>query len=200
MGGRARRSSRTVAFVGRAHRFGPETVRNRLEPSAGFSVRATDAPAMSSLLGSPSVSDVVTGLRGCIRDQEPGGRIPVTEVEFFALLSDNRRRATIRLLADPEGSEYLSSRDLAPKVAAAELHMSPDHVPADRVDHIERELAETHLPMLVDAGVLRWHESEERVAAGPAIEPVAHWLEGVSRSLDPIQSQGRTRYAIAANR
>lgn len=142
---------------------------------------------MSSLFERAVPATVVTALRHRLHEPPPAARIPLTEPELFDVLADNRRRGTIDRLSGTDGQT--ARRALAVELAADELHMSREHVPEARVDEIDEELERTHLPMLEDAGIVRWDAPRGQVSPGRSLEPVAEVLDDVGRLVEPAHDR-----------
>lgn len=136
----------------------------------------------------PSVPD---GLLGRVEEVEPPGSIPVSEVELFDLLADNRRRSTIRRLDDRSDRRWRSVDELARSVATDELHTTERNVPEARIESVAEDLRETHLPRLAAAGIVRFDEAEAMVAAGPVRRPVADLIDRAGRQIDPTMPRER---------
>lgn len=131
---------------------------------------------MTSLLDRTAPVNVMAGLRRRFRDPEPGARVPITEDQLFQILADSRRRAVINRLATMDHDEAVRRVELAREIAAMETHMSPEHVPDERVRPVDVDLYRTHFPMLDDAELIRWNVAEAEVAPANSIAPVAEWL------------------------
>lgn len=162
-----------------------------MQGTAGFSLRAALQADMSALLDPPAAAAVVERLRHRVLGPDSDDRIPVTETEFFDVLADSRRRAVIDWLAEERPDETVSLDELATEVAAAEVHMPIEHVPEARIEAVDDELRQTHVPLLSEVGVVRWDPDAGAVSRGHSFDPVAGGLAALKRRLDPLPPQQR---------
>jgi DNA-binding transcriptional ArsR family regulator len=104
----------------------------------------------------------------------------LSEDQIFDLLSASRRRAVLRLLAERDGE--MSFANLTNEITAREYGADGD---AGRRKTVYVSLYQTHVPKLVDAGVLTHDDDTKMVAlTGPWRQLVAY-LE-----FDPNESTG----------
>jgi len=78
---------------------------------------------------------------------------PLEKGEIFELLSNHRRRYTIRFCQE-NGSATLS--ELAEHIAALEQHKSPAEITSSERKRVYTSLQQTHLDRLEDAGMIRY--------------------------------------------
>jgi len=110
--------------------------------------------------------------------------IALREDALFDLLADSRRRFVVERLAE-RGQSVPTVAALAGEIAADETHMAPVHVPRRRVDPVERDLREEHLPRLARAGVVQWTDDAENVWPGHSVDAIAELLQEVDRRVQP---------------
>lgn len=82
---------------------------------------------------------------------------PTEKGEIFELLSNHRRRYTIRFCKE-KGSATLS--DLAEHIAALEQDKSPSEITSTERKRVYTSLQQTHLDRLEDAGMIRYDGDE----------------------------------------
>lgn len=78
------------------------------------------------------------------------------------LLSEPRRRAVLRIVADRDESLALS--DLAMAVVSRERDVDLEDVPEERLRSVYVKLYHVHVPMLADAGAIEFDRSNRTVA------------------------------------
>lgn len=115
--------------------------------------------------------------------------IALDEDTLFWLLADSRRRYVVERLADRE-RDVPTLPELAVEIAADETHMAPEQVPDRRVDPVERDVREVHLPKLVEAGVVEWDGGAGAVWPGHSIDAIARLLGEVDRRVRPGAAVG----------
>lgn len=92
---------------------------------------------------------------------------------LFDLLADRRRRTVLERLCAVEGPLVLA--DVAGEVAARELNASAE-VPAEPVDRIYATLYHSHVPRLVDEGVVAYDRDGDTIEALAPIEQFEEFL------------------------
>ncbi|WP_267642345.1 DUF7344 domain-containing protein [Haloarchaeobius amylolyticus] len=114
-----------------------------------------------------------------------GGVTDLDSDEVFQLLTNRRRRDTIRALAgedEDDGGTDLGT--LADEVAAAETGAPIDEVSSDERQRVYISLYQSHLPALDDADVVRYDEETSRVEPGPNLDPLVAYLDPEAQSGD----------------
>jgi DNA-binding transcriptional ArsR family regulator len=123
---------------------------------------------------------------------------PVSRDLVFSILSNSRRRLTIRYLRSVEGP--VTVRELSREVAALENEIDPDELSYKQRKRVYTSLHQTHLPKLDDAEFVTYDRDRGEVSLRPRIEllyphldppapPAADWtrvylaLAGVSVAL-----------------
>jgi|GEM_PF-3419540 len=106
-----------------------------------------------------------------VRTHGPSGG-HVTESEFYDVVGNDRRRACVRYLLGTTGETSVS--ELVSYVVDREVDARNDHDGVDAVDASHRKsvyssLRQTHLPLLVDYGIVRFDPDENRVEPAPSI-------------------------------
>jgi hypothetical protein len=104
----------------------------------------------------------------------------------FDVLSSPRRRYLMYALA--ENPEWTLT-DLATKLVAWETDADEGDVAAHDRDRAYLSLYHTHVPKLVDAGVVEFDPETERIARDDHTEQVLAVLSGAGNSLDAAQEQ-----------
>jgi hypothetical protein len=136
--------------------------------------------------GAPGETDRSTDARSGapgIHDVDPA----VLELEsVFSVLSHARRRYLLYALT--ENPEWTLT-DLATKLAAWEADIDESTVERRRRDRTYISLVHTHVPKLVDEGVVAFDEATETIAPGPHAEQVFVVLAGVGTSTDSAQER-----------
>ncbi|MFC6726029.1 hypothetical protein ACFQE1_16995, partial [Halobium palmae] len=89
--------------------------------------------------------------------------------DLFAVLKNDRRRETVRFLADVEGSVSLST-------VATYLANEPDSTRGVSYRSVYVSLQQSHLPILVEHGVVEYDPASRTVGRGPQFEAVADYL------------------------
>jgi DNA-binding transcriptional ArsR family regulator len=109
------------------------------------------------------------------------GRIP--RDDLFVVLKNDRRRATIRLLAERE--EPVSLSDVATHVADSEAETGSGG--SYRSTYVS--LQQSHVPLLEEYGVVRYDRESKTLRKGPQLGPVVDYLSetgtGTGRSRVP---------------
>lgn len=95
---------------------------------------------------------------------------PLSATDIFPLLADDRRRNVLHCLTRQAGS--ISLGELSEQLAAWEA--DPTY---DRYERILTSLHHSHLPRLVDGGVVRYDSDQETVTGLDAIESVRPYLD-----------------------
>jgi len=121
-------------------------------------------------------------------ETESGPRGPTTALDadtLLTLVANERRRYVIGILADHGGR--IAIGQLAERVAAHEYGVARSEVtPAQRKTAYVC-LYQSHVPALVEAGVIEWDEGRHRrIAPGPELDGVAAVLDLVT---DHIEGQ-----------
>jgi hypothetical protein len=108
--------------------------------------------------------------------ENPAGRAPsssptdLTATDLFPLLAHDRRRNILHYLAGRAGSVPLG--ELAEQLAIWEDDPTHDHY-----ERILTSLYHTHLPKLVEAGVIDYRVKQETVTGLSAIDTVRPYLD-----------------------
>ena len=92
---------------------------------------------------------------------------------LFRLLADYRRRHLLTYLSRNEGWTPLAT--VADYIVTRELGLRPGLVPDER-KRLYLTLFHTHVPMLVEPGLVSYDRERDRVRATPEIERVAPFL------------------------
>jgi hypothetical protein len=123
----------------------------RIEPLTGVDAGedpATDGGGVLQRLGNLLTGD----------DQ----RLEMTPQQLYHLLSSNRRRKIVRLLAgmyDPDEAFYIGTRELASELADSEA-AEPT---TNDVHRMYVSLTQVHLPVLDSSGVVDHHDRDEKI-------------------------------------
>jgi len=92
-------------------------------------------------------------------------QLPVTETEFYDVVSNTRRRRLIRLVAaltDPDGdTTYISTRTAAHFLAVAET--SEPAPTAEETHRCYVAITQTHAPLLDELGLLEYHDRVQKL-------------------------------------
>ncbi|MFC4356609.1 hypothetical protein ACFO0N_01460 [Halobium salinum] len=88
--------------------------------------------------------------------------------DLFAVLKNDRRRETVRFVAGREGPTPLA--DIATHVAEGSASESASY----RSAYVS--LQQSHLPLLVEYGVVEYDPEEKLVSRGPTFESVVDYL------------------------
>lgn len=94
----------------------------------------------------------------------------LSATEIFSLLADDRRRYVLYYLSRHVGGVSLG--ELAEQIALRE-----DDPTYDRYERILTGLHHSHLPQLVDGGLVRYDVEQETVAGLDAIDDVRPYLD-----------------------
>jgi hypothetical protein len=98
------------------------------------------------------------------QDRTPGAQtVSLARNDLFNLLQSRRRRLTLWYLHErTDGSERL--QPLSTHVAALEADVDPREVDPSARQRARTSLCQSHLPKLVDAGVVTYDDGRELVA------------------------------------
>lgn len=108
--------------------------------------------------------------------------IAVTEADFYAALSNRRRRRLLRLLAglydgaDDSEATYLEVQEVA-AVFARSIHDDPSD---EQTHRLYVSLTQTHLPKLDEAGLVECYSRVQKVRGTDAVVPVADVMSRVA--------------------
>lgn len=102
---------------------------------------------------------------------------------YEALAHPRRRYLCYTLLEDTEWS----LTDLATKIAAWERNVAEHAVTTEQRDRVYVSPFHSHVPKLVDEGVVTFDETTETITAAEHAEQVLAALEGMGASLDTDQ-------------
>jgi hypothetical protein len=97
----------------------------------------------------------------------------------LSVLAPKQRRHLLAALADSGGEADLS--ELSRQLLVQTDSMPTETVPEDLIDRMAIGLYHTHVPKLVDEGVLDWSDDRSRVAlteqalSHPILLPLARW-------------------------
>jgi hypothetical protein len=104
-------------------------------------------------------------------------RCDLPETEIHHILSNPRRRKTLRYLSDNHGT--ISVRELSEEIAAAETGESPP--PRDVRKAVYVSLHQTHLPLLDDKGVIDYDRSSKEVTLLDPARDIHLYMEVVTK-------------------
>jgi hypothetical protein len=110
-------------------------------------------------------------------------RLLGTDTEFLVLSHPRRRYLFYPLAERPQWS----LRELATKLAAWELDVPEQMVPADERDKVYISLVHAHVPKLVDHDVVVFDRDSEILSKGEHAEQILNSLAGFGRSTDSDQ-------------
>jgi hypothetical protein len=94
-------------------------------------------------------------------------------------LAAPRRRYLLAALADASGEATLP--DLSRQIHAAEQNVPRDAVTDEDANHVLVALRHTHVPKLVDTGIVEWTDDRQRTRltqtaqSHPVLLPLARW-------------------------
>ncbi|WP_331233281.1 DUF7344 domain-containing protein [Natronorarus salvus] len=100
----------------------------------------------------------------------------LTQGEIFGLLSNSRRRHAIRYLKRNGGRCGMEA--LVTAIAAEENGIEPDAVERRQYRRVHVSLYQTHLPLLVEKGVLRHDKERHRIELGPRVDELDTYIDG----------------------
>lgn len=112
-------------------------------------------------------------------------RIDIEQNALYDLLADSRRRFVIKRLADRDAE---TCADLAVDIAATETHMPKEQVPRRRIEPVKEDLLDEQLPLLTDAGIVKWNEEDDEIRPGHSLEGIASLLREADRRVSPASS------------
>lgn len=99
---------------------------------------------------------------------------PLSQDTVFDLLSNTRRRYLLKRLNEVDGQMDLG--DLSTEVAAMENDISPDEVSTQQRKRTYVSLYQTHVPKLVEAGVIQYDQDAGTVALDTGVEEIAAYF------------------------
>lgn len=103
---------------------------------------------------------------------------PLSRDAIFDLLSNSRRRFVLRRLQnEPSGTEL---GDMATKLAAEENGLPPEELSAQQRKRTYVSLYQTHVPKLVEAGVVTYDSDSGIIRATDRIDELAGYFQGES--------------------
>jgi hypothetical protein len=102
---------------------------------------------------------------------------------YEALAHSRRRYLCYSLLADPEWTAI----DLAGKIAAWEHGIAESDVTTEQAERVYVTLLHTHVPKLVEEGIVSFDPDTDRISAAENADQVLAALRGVGASLDARQ-------------
>jgi hypothetical protein len=105
------------------------------------------------------------------------GGVQLAETEIHHILSNSRRRQTLRCLSDCKGST--SVRDLSETIAELETGESP--APRDVRKAVYVSLHQTHLPKLDDKGIISYDRDRKEVTLLESAKDVHVYMEVVTK-------------------
>ncbi|WP_136601784.1 DUF7344 domain-containing protein [Salinigranum halophilum] len=108
----------------------------------------------------------------------------------FSALGHSRRRYLMYALVE---NPQWTLTELATKLAAWEDDCHEDDVEPHRRDEMYISLYHSHIPKLVDEGVVEYDPDEETIAQSTHAEQVLNALAGAGGSLDLVQEQHAER-------
>lgn len=98
----------------------------------------------------------------------------LTQDDIFEILSNSRRRYLIHTLHQHNGAVELS--DLATYTAAWEHGVDIDQIESDQRRRVYISLYQTHLPKLVEYGVVDYDEDANTVSLTDRVDRIDHYL------------------------
>jgi len=114
--------------------------------------------------------------------QVEGGRAEptreVSEDELFDVLANQRRRFALHLLKK-EGDETIAIGDMAEQIAAWENGIDTTEITGSERKRVYTALQQSHLPMMDDAGVVRFNKNRGTVEPTPALQDVDLYMDVV---------------------
>ncbi|ESP90133.1 DUF7344 domain-containing protein [Candidatus Halobonum tyrrellensis] len=124
-----------------------------------------------------------------ITDCEIAEEVLADETVFESLSHPHRRYICYALAKNPEWSLV----DLATELTALENDVAPETVTDPEKEQMYIELYHSHVPKLVDLGVVAFDEVSERVSAGANADRVLAALKGVSAERSQPSEQREQR-------
>ena len=112
-------------------------------------------------------------------------RVHLPSEEAFSVLRNDRRRATIAVLARERRA--CSIEEISRAVAASEHGVPAAHVTERQRKCVYVSLLQIHLPELVDAGVIEWDEREGTIEGRRSIGALAGVVSLVERACTGIE-------------
>lgn len=100
---------------------------------------------------------------------------PLSQDTVFDLLSNTRRRYLLKRLSEIEGGADLG--DLATDVAAMENDVSAEEVTTQQRKRTYVSLYQTHVPKLVEAGVVDYDRDAGTVQLASGVEQIAAYFD-----------------------
>ncbi|NKE36573.1 hypothetical protein GWG54_12230 [Natronococcus sp. JC468] len=110
----------------------------------------------------------------------------LSDNEIFHLLSNSRRRETIRYLL--ETRDPLSVPELARYLVAAEQETPIGDVTREQYQQVFLSLSQSHLPALDTVGVIQYDQSQDLVEPTARLEAFVPYLDPPSTETDSVQS------------
>jgi len=101
----------------------------------------------------------------------------IDEVDIHGVLSNERRRMTIEILGDEDGS--LSARELSERIAERETGQQPP--PRNIRQSAYVSLIQTHLPRLDELDIVEYDNGSKSVSLSSSAEQVSTFMESGSR-------------------
>lgn len=98
----------------------------------------------------------------------------LSQDDIFEILSNSRRRYLIHTLHQHNGAVELS--DLASYTAAWEHEVDVDQIESDQRRRVYISLYQTHLPKLVEYGVVEYDEDANTVSLTDRVDQIDHYL------------------------
>lgn len=100
----------------------------------------------------------------------PTTRTNLSPTRIFSLLADDRRRHTMRYLARTVGAVAIGE-------VAEEIALREGDLTRDRYERVVTGLFHTHVPLLSEAGLIRYDPEREVVTRLPAADQLSPYLE-----------------------
>lgn len=112
--------------------------------------------------------------------------IDLAAADFYKLVSNERRRMVIRILggvsaiadqADVECSEFVKLGNLVNVIIDADVLAPTGTTDRKRRNSLYNSLAQTHLPLLEDLGLVEYHDRVQKVKPMPLLRQVAEGMD-----------------------
>lgn len=120
-----------------------------------------------------------------------GGRNTLSTDDLFEVLKNDRRREAVRFLARTDGPTTLP--DLATHVADGS-----GSTPSGSYRSAYVSLQQSHLPVLIDCGVVEYDPESKRIDRGPQFEPVVEYLSASTSSTPNAARSSLVDVAVAS--
>ena len=107
----------------------------------------------------------------------PDEQFDLPREEIFQILSNNRRRCTIRFL-EQHDEEWVSLREIVDSVTAWENDMPIEEIDSDTRKCVYTALRQSHLPKLADTGIIEYDQLRGEARLTGTADELFRYLDG----------------------